>query len=153
MLILLCALGLDGKEQETEKASVSQKFSWLSGNWKIAKSGDNTHEKWIRISDQIMQGKGYTIENGDTTFSETMRIEQFGNDIFYVVKVAESKYPVPFKLIKLDKNEVTFENSEHDFPQRIIYKLKADGSLHARIEGRTTKGEEQGMDFLFNKIK
>jgi hypothetical protein len=28
-----------------------------------------------------------------------------------------------------------FENSEHDFPQRVIYKLDGDGVLRTSIEG------------------
>jgi hypothetical protein len=41
-----------------------------------------------------------------------------------------------------------FENLEHDFPQRIIYRRNQDGSLTARIEG-DRGGRIVGMDFHF----
>lgn len=43
--------------------------------------------------------------------------------------------PIGPNRISLGKEEVTFSNPEHDFPQRIIYLRQADGTLFARIEG------------------
>ena len=40
-----------------------------------------------------------------------------------------------FKLVRTRGQEAVFENSEHAFPQRIIYRRNQDGSLTARIEG------------------
>ena len=37
-----------------------------------------------------------------------------------------------------------FENTAHDFPQRIIYRRDADGSLLARIEGGA---ERRGKEY------
>jgi hypothetical protein len=49
-------------------------------------------------------------------------------------------------LIKLQSREAVFENPEHDFPRRIIYRLEPDGSLFARIEGMP-KGKLRGLDY------
>ena len=38
-------------------------------------------------------------------------------------------------MIEQGEQRVVFENAEHDFPQRIIYWMTKDGSLHAKIEG------------------
>ena len=35
----------------------------------------------------------------------------------------------------LSDTAVTFENLQHDFPQRILYWVDPAGALHARIEG------------------
>ena len=43
-------------------------------------------------------------------------------------------------------NELIFENPQHDFPQRVIYRLQTDGSLLGRIEG-VSKGKEKAVDF------
>jgi hypothetical protein len=40
-----------------------------------------------------------------------------------------------FKLTHLAGQEATFENPEHDFPKRIIYRKNFDGSLTAIIDG------------------
>ena len=56
-----------------------------------------------------------------------------------------------FQLHTLSDREVIFENPQHDFPQRIIYRLAADGVLKARIEG-TMDGEPKAVDFPMRKI-
>ena len=47
---------------------------------------------------------------------------------------------------------VVFENPQHDFPQRIIYRLEKDGSLLARIEG-VNQGREKGINFPMKRAK
>jgi hypothetical protein len=54
-------------------------------------------------------------------------------------------------LVKSSPGELTFENLQHDFPQRIIYRV--DGrKLHARIEG-TKDGKTRGVDFPYTRTK
>ncbi|MGH9814264.1 MAG: DUF6265 family protein, partial [Candidatus Acidiferrales bacterium] len=60
--------------------------------------------------------------------------------------------PTDFKLIKLEGPSVVFENLAHDFPQRIIYKKNADGTLDARVEGERN-GQLSGQDFHFRPAK
>ena len=57
-----------------------------------------------------------------------------------------SLVPARISLAKLEGKRVVFENATHDFPQRIIYWLEADGSLAARIEG-TQNGKEQSAQW------
>ena len=38
-------------------------------------------------------------------------------------------------MVESGDKRVVFENKQHDFPQRILYWLDAQGALHARIEG------------------
>ena len=127
-------------------------FHWLVGNWQSADGKSASYETWTRVSDRTFEGESYFIKDGEKTVSEYLRIELFGSEIFYTSRVSHNKYPVSFKLIKVGGKTFTFENSDHDFPQRIIYRLKEDGSLHARIEGQQT-GKERGVDFLFMKEK
>ena len=138
--------------QQPHSVADLKSFDWLIGTWKRETSRGIMIEKWTKVSDFTFEGESFTIQNGDTTFAEYLRLLQFGKEVFYTPKVAHNKYPVPFKLIKADENGFTFEHSEHDFPQRIIYKQKKDGSLHARIEG-TWNGKESGVDFYFRKVE
>ncbi len=48
-------------------------------------------------------------------------------------------------------NEVLFENSEHDFPQRSIYRLAQDSRLIGRIEGQSN-GQLKSIEFPMSKI-
>jgi hypothetical protein len=55
-----------------------------------------------------------------------------------------------FSLVGLSESEVVFENPDHDFPQRIIYRLKGD-NLEGRIEGKV-KGELRVVDFPLRRV-
>jgi hypothetical protein len=57
-----------------------------------------------------------------------------------------------FKLVKYENQEAVFENPQHDFPQRIIYKLEKDGSLAAAIEGMS-KGQLKRIGFPMRRAK
>lgn len=57
-----------------------------------------------------------------------------------------------FKLVKAENKEIVFENLQHDFPQRIIYRLQPDGSLFARIEG-TSRGKARGSDYRMKRAQ
>ncbi len=154
LLLILFLFANFGKLTAQQPQSVAdlKSLDWLIGSWKRETNHGMMVEKWTKVSDLTFEGESFTIQNGDTTFAEYLRLLQFGKEVFYTAKVAHNKYPVPFKLIKADENGFTFEHSEHDFPQRIIYKQKKDGSLHARIEG-TRNGKESGVDFYFKKVK
>lgn len=48
-----------------------------------------------------------------------------------------------FKLTRVTANEAVFENPEHDFPKRIIYRKKSATEMTASIDGgEGTKSQE-----------
>jgi len=47
---------------------------------------------------------------------------------------------------------MTFENKDHDFPQRIIYKNTGQDSLYARVEGND-KGKFRKEEFAMRRNK
>jgi hypothetical protein len=51
-----------------------------------------------------------------------------------------------------DKATFTFENKEHDFPQRIIYRIINPDSVVARIEG-VKNGKPGSFDYYYKRIK
>jgi hypothetical protein len=55
-------------------------------------------------------------------------------------------------MVSMSTNDVVFENLEHDFPQRIIYRLIADGKLLGHIEG-VVDGAERSADFPMTRMK
>jgi len=129
-----------------------EKLSWILDKW-AGKDGESTsYETWIRINDNLYEGSSETIKTGDTTFLEKLKIEKTGDGIFYTADVKHNPKPVSFKLIQISDIEAVFENSEHDFPQKISYRNE-DGKLHAWIEGPGKKGKWQKIDFCMSKIR
>ena len=80
-----------------------------------------------------------------------MRIHQEADGLYFTAQPS-GQAQATFKLIRLRDNVAIFENPKHDFPQRVIYGLNADGSLRARIEG-VKNGKQRGIDFPFARAK
>ena len=99
-----------------------------------------------------MLGISRTIAEGKTVEFEFMQIREEANgEIFFIAKPSEQP-EATFKLIKGSSREVIFENPQHDFPQRVIYRLQDDGSLLGRIEG-VSKGKERSVDFPMSRAR
>jgi uncharacterized protein DUF6265 len=121
-------------------------FAWLAGCWEANRNGREINEQWMKPSGGSMLGMARTVANGKTVEYEFVQIrEQTDGEIYYVAKPS-GQPEASFKLVKLQNREATFENPEHDFPQRVIYRLEPDGSLFARVEG-TSKGKARGFDY------
>ncbi len=129
-----------------------ENLNWIAGCWRSNEKGSVSAERWTKPSGKMMLGTSQMVKNGKTLSFEFLRIVQTENGIFYISKPSENNAETSFKLIKFTKNQVIFENPEHDFPQRIIYRWKKNKSLLARIEGKNN-GREWGIDFSMNRTK
>jgi hypothetical protein len=129
-----------------------EKLSWILDKWVSKDSNSISYETWSKVNSDLFEGHSQTIKNGDTVFSEKLKIQKIGNDIFYIADVKHNPAPVAFKLTSITDNEAVFENPEHDFPKKITYKNE-DGNLHAWIEGRVKNNQWQKIDFFMSKTR
>ena len=127
-----------------------KKLQWISGCWK-SEGNIQTEEHWTRLEGQSMLGMGRTIANGKTVFHEFLQIRDRADGIFYIAQ-PNGGTAVSFKLVKINDNEVIFENPQHDFPQRITYQRVIDGSLIAVIEGEE-KGKPKRVEFAMKHVR
>ena len=76
------------------------------------------------------------IKGSDTIINERVALTNTAAGIFYTSTVEDqnNKQPVAFKMTSSENNMFVFENPEHDFPKRIVYKLITTDSLHAYID-------------------
>ena len=121
-------------------------LKWMVGNWKAEIWGGEFHETWLEPSGGTIQGLGRHLKAGKVGFMEFMSIEstEKGLAMFMVLgKPSEGlSKPVPFYLLKMEGKSATWQRDDKgDFPKRIIYKAKPDGSMDCRIED-DTKHEE-----------
>lgn len=125
----------------------------MAGCWerKDAAKSLLVSEQWMRPAGTSMIGMGRTVRGGKTVDHEFMRIEQRADGIYFVAKPSSNKEETAFKIKSSTSTEVVFENPEHDFPQRVIYKF-SDQALVGRIEG-TQNGKAMGIDFPFVRVK
>lgn len=117
-------------------------LGWMSGDWQTAKGGRaQIDEHWTLPAGATMLGMGRTVVGEKTVEFEFLRIEQRANGIYYVAS-PNGGPTTDFKMTRLIGQEVIFENPEHDFPKRIVYKKISDGSLVASVDaGENTKSQ------------
>ena len=108
-------------------------FHWIEGNWKLNSTSELSFENWKVINDSTLSGTSILISENDTV-AEILRIERIGTNWVYIATVNQSK-PVLFSLNNTSNNLYEFENKEHDFPQKIVYKQIKEDLLLVWIEG------------------
>ncbi len=116
-------------------------IAWLAGDWQGAPGRSRTEEHWIAPAGGAMLGTSRTMAGGKMVFFEFLRIETRADGIYYVAQ-PKGRPGTDFKLTRASATEAVFENPQHDFPKRIIYRKNADGSMTARIEGDGTEKEK-----------
>ena len=124
------------------------RLKWLSGNWEGQTSTGTYIETWT-WADNKLHGAAFRVSQGDTTFSETLRIEEFQGELYYITKVTDQQ--VWFKARSVSGREAIFENLNHDFPQRFIYTKKSNDELLVRAEGKE-HGETKYLNFFFKRV-
>jgi hypothetical protein len=105
----------------------------------------------MKPSGGTMLGMSRTVRGGRTTEFEFLQIREVSGTLAYVAKPSgqpEATFPVK----TIGDSEVVFENPSHDFPQRILYRRNADGSITARVEG-TANGQNRGIDYPYKRCE
>lgn len=143
--VLIVAVTIAGiateRSHETVQTPRLAAIAFMSGCWTGASAnGATIEEQYSEAADNMVIGmtryvrgtrvvdfEFTTIERTDSSFVMTPRPKGMKSDAFPLKEVADGR--------------AVWENLKHDFPQRIIYRRGADGSLIARIEGNTPSGE------------
>lgn len=123
-------------------------LSWLCGKWTMKGEQQQLVEEWRQSSAEVLRGRSYRISGGDTTLLEQMLITHLGDQLYYLPLPHKQEFPPAFQLSASRYGEFIFERPQHDFPQRISYKLLDRSHLRATIE---TLGGEKRQVFEFIK--
>ena len=133
----------------TDKTVELSSLKWMLGNWESKTEEGTLFENWDKVDDSTYNGHAFAIStDGDTTFSENAKVILRNGQIIYSVTV-NNEETTDFTLVDIEEQAV-FENINHDYPQRIIYKKMASDSLFARIEG-TVDGADNFEEFRYGK--
>lgn len=95
-------------------------FNWILGSWKREGPSGATFEQWRQLDEFTIEGRGYFTVNGDTMVAEKMRIEQRGENVYYIVALDTNLRPIKFRLRSRNPGELIFENKKNSFPKEII---------------------------------
>jgi len=111
-------------------------LAWIAGAWQTETGGKRQiEEHWTQAAGATMLGMSRTVAGEKTVEFEYLRIEQLGDGIYYVAHPKARCPGTDFKLTRVSATEAVFENPQHDFPKRIIYRKGANDSLTATVDG------------------
>ena len=135
----------------TPQTATIADLAWIAGDWQTAPGGRRQiEEHWTAVAGGTMMGMSRTVAGDKTVEFEYLRIEQRADGIYYVAHPKARCPATDFKLTKSSATEAVFENPQHDFPKRIIYRKTGADSLTASIDG----GEgTKAMLFSFTRVK
>ncbi|HYD81085.1 MAG TPA: DUF6265 family protein [Paucimonas sp.] len=146
----LAGLGLALFALPTAYAESIRDLHWLTGCWASERAEPGSEEHWMPPAGGMMIGASRTIRGGKAVEYEFIVIREIAPGKLGYVAHPSNQKPAVFPLLKVGANEAVFENPEHDFPQRILYRLEGD-ALRARIEGMS-KGQLKGIDFPMKRV-
>lgn len=148
MAIALAAL-LAGPAPSPDAQAALVRLSWMVGGWGAERDGEWGEEHWIAPRGGTMLGVHRDVRGGRTSGFEFLRIEARPDGLVYLASPG-GRPATEFRAVEVTDDRVTFENPEHDFPQRIVY-WRTREALHARIEGKTG-GKEARMEWRWMRL-
>ncbi len=137
-LLILCIADL------TFAQSIYPDF--LQGTWKMENKEE--YEHWDKLNENSLKGFSYKLKDGKLLVSEYLDITKVNKVIIYtatVLKQNEGK-GIQFTLTKTDST-YTFENPNHDFPKKIVYKRLSDTEIYVQV----SDGKQKGFAYKLQK--
>jgi hypothetical protein len=128
-----------------------EELAWLEGRWEGEKDGVAMEEQWTSLKGGALLGLHRDVKGGRMVSFEFLRIQATPDGVVYFASPG-SRPPVGFALVESAERRAVFENRQHDFPQRILYWLDAQGALHARIEGPQA-GKTVSEEWVWKKAR
>jgi len=127
-------------------AAEIESLAWLSGCWSLDDAEPGSIEAWLTPAGGTLLGVSRTVKGGKTVAYEFMQIRAIDNGTLAYIAKPSNQSEATFPLLRANANEVVFENLQHDFPQRISYRLQSADVLLARIEG-TRNNKARAIDY------
>ncbi len=127
------------------------KMSWLAGCWQSGDAEPGSVEHWTPVGGGTMLGMSRIVKQGQTVAFEFMQLRELPDGRLAFIAQPSGRSPTTFPALRLNDTEVTFENTAHDFPQRVIYARDGQTRLRARIEG-LRNGTLRAVDFPMSRV-
>ena len=105
-------------------------LGWMSGHWQSDNAGRWTEELWSAPRAGAMLGLSRSGREDVMREFEFLRIQAGEVGVpFYNAAPGGRSPPVPFRRVARDGTSATFENAQHDYPQRIRYVRTGDSMV------------------------
>lgn len=134
ILLIISAFYSCNKATKENKIAVA---NWLIGKWENNSNQGNLIETWEKVNDSTFSGTAFFIKEKDTLHFEKMQVLDTVDNLFYIATVQgqNNEMAVSFQLTNSTPKQLIFENSKHDYPQKIIYNQISNDSMVVTISG------------------
>jgi hypothetical protein len=127
-----------------------ESLSWLAGLWTGVREDSTDEEFWLQPKGGTMHGLSRTIQNGQTSFEEYLKVGP-NEGVMALMLIHKIGSPAQvFQAIEMDGNQALFGNADDPDQVRIHYQRKEKG-VYARVSG-LRKGEPFLLEFNFSKV-
>lgn len=123
---------------------------WMLGCWASTDSDPVEMERWVADGNGLA-GTRETVREGAQVQLERMTITRNDAGTIVLTAMPAGQAAATFFMVEINADEVVFENREHDFPQRIIYRLLPGFRLLGRVEG-IVDGQARAIDFPMTRV-
>jgi hypothetical protein len=150
--LVLAALLLPGPTPARAAATTESlsRISWMIGCRAGIEAAPGTIERWTSDGAE-MHGISESGAVPDRRVLERMTIAVTKDGTLEFTASPRGQDTATFTMTGLTDDEIVFENPDHDFPQRLIYRLISESELLGRIEG-DIDGQERSVDFPMRRV-
>ena len=132
------------------QAAGIQRVAWLQGCWELASKDRTVEEHWMAPRGKSMLGVSRTVRGDELVEYELVVVREEGDELIYEAHPSgQASASFPARIVS--DSSVVFENSSHDFPQRIGYERTGSDSLIAWIEG-SREGQARRIEFPYRRV-
>jgi hypothetical protein len=129
-------------------------LAWLRGCWEGKVARREFTEQWQSARGGMMLGSSQTVIGQRTQDYTYMRLETRPDGVYYVV-VPSGKKEIAFKLTGVEDDKgvkvFTFNGSQDEFPQRIVYRHNEEGSMFAQVGGKVD-GKDKEVTYPMHRV-
>jgi hypothetical protein len=126
------------------------RVSWLQGCWEMKSGQTIIEEHWMAPRGGTMIGSGRTVRDNRLVEYELVILREQDGQLAYEAHPS-GQSPAVFMSNEITGSTVVFENSTHDFPQRVGYRRDGRDALLAWVEG-TVNGQSRRIEFPYRRI-
>lgn len=132
----------------TGRPPVREPLHWLAGCWQMQRGAAVIEEQWLRPRAGVLLGTGRTVRDGELAEYEFVVLRTTAAGATYEAHPSGQAVATFTATRVPDSTAIVFENPEHDFPQRVGYRLVSRDSLTAWIEG-TVGDKSRRIEFPY----
>ncbi|MEM9291613.1 MAG: DUF6265 family protein [Acidobacteriota bacterium] len=135
----------EGEVEEVSSEKVrAPDLDFFVGCWQRVGAEEGSGEWWTLPAGGTLLGLARSVREGRTTGYEFLRVEERESVGLVYIAVPSGQRETEFPLAHWEPGLARFENPDHDFPQRVVYRRNGADGLSVRAETLGTAEEPPG---------